>query len=348
MEKFSKILTNSLASILAILFVVTTVMAFALYSVERSAFDPELYKQVMNEEQVYQRLPDLIAQTLSTTAQQPDGSGILSLFRNLSMQEWKVLIDQLLPPDQLRSLAEDAVTQIMAYLNGESEKAVLSFAGLKTHLTSQEGIDAFYAMLKAQPDCTVEQLTAMATGQSSITLCNPPDTFLIFDLRPVIESQIKATLSLVPDQVTLISPSNTNPQSLRDLKNIRTVMHLSPLVPMLCLLLITALAIRSFRDWLLWWGYPFLLAGLISMSLSLISGPMAAWFFTFVVSPRLPASLPAGMVNVLSDLMGSIVHTALLPVVKLAGIMALVGFVMVVLTILFRGRSRRQPGTIRN
>ena len=98
---------------------------------------------------------------------------MLSLFRNLSEEEWRIFVSNLFPPDVLRVVAEDVVAQFMDYLNGERDSVVLSLGDIKAHLGSQGGIDAIYGMLDSQPDCTVEQLTAMATGQANIVLCNP-------------------------------------------------------------------------------------------------------------------------------------------------------------------------------
>lgn len=343
MENSSKILTGTLAGILAVLFVVSTAVAFALFSVERSAFDADLYIRALDEENVYGRLPELTARALAIAAQRPERNDMFTLFRNLSDEEWRVFVTELFPPDVLRILAEDAVTQIMAYLAGEGEQVVLSLTGLKAHLQSPRGIDAVYGMLKAQPDCSLEQLTAMALNQQALTLCNPPETFLFLDLRPIIEAEIGAAMSLIPEQVTVISADESRVQELRDLRALRLFMRLSPLLPMFFLLAITALAVRSLNDWLAWWGYPLLAAGLISLSLGAMSGLLAAGTFQFFIAPVLPGALPPEIVGVFRDLTAAIVRTALRPGLLVAGIMALIGLVMVALTFLLRKRLRKVP-----
>jgi len=342
MENTSKVLAGLLAGFFAILFVIATVLAFALYNIERSAFDADFYKQALTEEKVYQRLPELTAQGLALAAQRSD-NGILALFRELSEEEWRRFVLELLPPEQLRILAEDAVTQVVAYLNGESDAAVLSLASIKTYLQSPDGVNAIYGMLKAQPDCTMEQLTAMALNQGALTLCNPPETFLIIDLGPIIEAEIKATVSLIPEQVTLISANSAKPWDSRNLENLRLLMRLSPLLPMLCLLVITALVVRSFKDWLNWWGYPLLFAGLISMSLSALSRPLAAGIFQVFIAPALPEALPMEIVDVFKDLTATIVHNSVQPTLLVAGIMALIGLILVAMAFLLRRRFQKSP-----
>ena len=330
-----------LTGLFAILFVGSTAVAFALHSMEQSVFDADLYIRALDEENVYQRLPELTAQALSLAAQRPERSGMLSLFRNLSDQEWRTLVTELFPPDVLRNMAADTITQIMAYLNGQTNQVILSLANLKTYLQSPEGINAVYGMLKAQPDCTVEQLTAMTLNRQALTLCNPPETFMFIDLRPIVETEIKNAMALIPEQVILVSTNRSRTQTLQDLRALRLFMRLSPIVPLLCLLAITALVVRSLHSWLTWWGYPFLIAGIASMFLSMMSGPVTSVMFRFFIVPALPEALPPDIVSVFQDLTATIIRDAVQPVLLAAGIMALIGLIMVALTFLLR--KRLQP-----
>ena len=331
-----------IAGFFAVLVVVTTVLAFALYSVEQSAFDAELYIRALEAENIYQRLPDLTAQMLALAAQRPEGGTILSLFRNLSEEEWSGFVSAIFPSDLLRVTAEDVVTQLVDFLNGERDNIVLSLSSIKAHLSSPEGIDAVYGLLKSQPDCTVEQLTAMATGQTSIVLCNPPESILFLDLRPIYEGQIKSAVTVIPEQVTLFTSDESRTQKIRDLKAIRLFMRWSPLMPLLFFVLMTVLAVRSVKDWLNWWGYPLLAAGLASMTLTAASGPMASLTFQIFIASALPGSLPQEIVNLFKELTASIIGNALRPTLLGAGIMALVGLIMVTLTFLLRNRLQKR------
>lgn len=343
MKDFSKILTGTLAGLFAILFVITTPVAFALYNVEQNAFDAEPYIQALEDENIYQRLPDLTARALTTAAQNPERDDMLSIFRNLSEDEWRAFIGELLPPDELEIISEDIVTQVLAYINGEVNEAVLSLAGLKAHLQSPEGISAIYGLLKAQPDCTVEQLTTMAMGQQRMALCNPPDTFLFVDLRPIIEAEIKAAVGLLPEQVSIITANADRAQELQNLENLRFVMRLSPILPILCLLIVTVLAVRSLGSWLNWWGYPLLFAGLISIALAALSRPLAGLMFQFLIAPFLPGAMPLDAMQVFRDLVASVFYHAVRTTLVAAGVIALVGLSMVAIGFLFRKRLQKSP-----
>jgi hypothetical protein len=123
----------------------------------------------------------------------------------------------------------------------------------------------------------------------------------------------------------------------------RTIMRLSPLFPIFCLFAITVLIVRSFKDWLTWWGYPFLFAGIFSIALSALSRPLAAWMFQVFVAPVLPEAIPTDFVDIFKDLFASIVYNAIQPTVLIAGILALIGLSMVTVALLFRVQLQKSP-----
>lgn len=338
---------KTVAVFFALLFIGTTVLALGLYNVERSVFDAQFYIRAFEEENVYQRLPELTAQSLALAAQRSQDGSVLSIFRNLSEEDWRIFVTTLFPPDVLRIIAEDVVTQTMGYLNGQRDSVILSLTNIKAYLSSQGGIEAIYGMLDSQPDCTLEQLTAMATGQFDIILCNPPETILFIDVRPIYEAQIRVAVSLIPEQLTLISPATEHTQRLRDMRFMRMVVRLSPLLPILCLLMVTLFGVRSFRDWLNWWGYPFLIAGLISLSLSALSGFIAAGTFQFFIAPVLPDFIPREIVTIFQELTATIVRNAVAPTIVIAGVMAFFGFIMILLAFLLRQKLRKDPQYVR-
>ena len=182
---------------------------------------------------------------------------------------------------------------------------------------------------------------AMAMGQQNVSLCRPPDSFLLFDLRPFIESEIKAAVSLVPEQVNLASEGVDHEGELQALQSLRIVMRLSPLLPVLCLLMVTVIAVRTLRDWLNWWGYPFILAGLVSIGVTAFSGTLSARLFYSFVAPAFPENLPPGIFAMFEDVVASIAYGAVQPAIRIAGIMVLLGLLMVAAVFLFRKQRYR-------
>ena len=338
-----KRLLNILALITAVLFVASAPVTFTLYSLERNVFNPDLYIQAMDAENVYQQIPVLTAQALAAASQRPDNPGLLVIFQNLSIEEWQALVVKLLPPEVLRGLTIDAISQVMGYLNGDQAEAVLSLTSLKAHMQSQEGINAINELLDAQPDCTVDQLSAMVLNQQDLTLCNPPDSFLFLDLRPIVNGQINRLLSLIPEQVTLISANSVRPRYLQNLTDLRVLMRLGPLLPILCLLIILVLVVRSVREWLNWWGYPLLFAGLLSLFVGAMSAPLSNFTFQLLFAPALPAAFSADLLRMFRDLTATIVRNAIQPIFLVAGVMLVVGLVMLAVGFLLRRRIRSTP-----
>jgi hypothetical protein len=107
-------------------------------------------------------------------------------------------------------------------------------------------------------------------------------------------------------------------------------MRLSPVLPVLFLLLVTIVAVRSVVDLLNWWGYSLLLAGLVSIVFTLLSKPLVALAVQLFITPVLPDILPAEVIEIFRDLAATIAYNAVLPAMKSAGIIALIGLGMVV------------------
>jgi hypothetical protein len=68
MRKFFTVIARLIASIVAILFVITMILALLLNTFGRQIFSANLYKQALAEEGVYERLPTILGETLVSTA----------------------------------------------------------------------------------------------------------------------------------------------------------------------------------------------------------------------------------------------------------------------------------------
>lgn len=335
-----KFLTNSLGALLAALFVISAVLALIFFNIEQRMFDVTVYQQVLQQEQVYERLPVVIAEALSASAQREGQTGILALMKNLSVPEWQVIVTNLLPAEEMQKLVEETLLQIMSYANGESEVAVLSLGSFKTYLQSPAGIDAIYALIQAQPDCTLDQLALMALGSVDLALCNPPDQFLGIDLRPVIDVEIRAAISTLPEQIILLSHQGDPSSRQLDLQMVRMFMRISPLVPLVILLLITILVVRSFKGWLQWWGIPLLVAGGAGILVSLVSAPVYSLFFRLFIQRNLPVQVPPNILELIRDVTRAVFAAILWPVTLEAGLIALVGLVMVAISVFIPGKPK--------
>ncbi|HEX7540944.1 MAG TPA: hypothetical protein VF352_02340, partial [Anaerolineales bacterium] len=86
-------------------------------------------------------------------------------------------------------------------------------------------------------------------------------------------------------------------------------MRLSPLVPLVFLLLVTLFAVRSPKSWLRWWGIPFFISGIIALGLEIFALPALNIAWAKYLVPRIPPYIPPDIADIGQKLVRSIVHT---------------------------------------
>jgi hypothetical protein len=239
-----------IGGLLVALFVLTAVTSLILFNVERSAFDPATYKRALVSQGFYGQFSYLLSDLLTR-----DMTGNAPAFLgHLSQSQWKVLIDAVVPEQMQQSMTEDTLDQFFAYINGETDTPRLSLIPLKKSLASPAGVNAALAILQSQPNCTIQQIVKILITFGG-ELCNPPQKIIDL-LHPVIQDQVQLAASALPDDVALLTTTQEayiNPV-LQGLKVFRLFMRLSLLVPVIVLLLITRMVVRTIKNWLIWWG----------------------------------------------------------------------------------------------
>ncbi len=311
-NKKSRNLSSIFAKIIAVLFtalfVTSALIALIVFNVERQAFNSGTYKRALVNENFYQQFPALMGNVLSKNL----GNSAPPFAKQMSANDWKTLIENLLRPEQLQIMTEDAITQLFAYVNGETQTPYISFAPFKQSLASSNGLNAALTIIKSRPDCTLEQLARMLTsfGQE---LCNPPAQALEL-ATPLIQAQLKAVAAAIPDKVALISMDAAAQQSsAQTLRVLRLIMRLSPLVPLALLLAITLLTVRTFRGWLNWWGWPLLLTGLPGAIIGFGGAPLFRTLIERAVSRQLPVDLPLEAVDTIRKVVDAALREMLRP-----------------------------------
>ena len=194
-----------IAGICAILFIITGVMALLFFNIERKAFNSTTYKQAFENQNLYARMPSILANTLSATILQNQNTP--TFIKTLTLTDWESAISSMLPPEELKAITDDALDSVFDYINRRTDSVTISVIPLKSHLIGPSGVEVVKQVLRVQPACTTEQLQAIAFGFLSggdIILCSPPEDVLTL-LTPIIESQIQVMTVAIPDEVTLIS-----------------------------------------------------------------------------------------------------------------------------------------------
>ena len=320
-----------LAAICGVLFVIGAAVVLVLFNVERKAFSAETYKQAFEDQKLYERMPALMASALQISiAQNPSAFPFL---KELSAEDWQSTIAALLPAEEMRALANSALDSTFDYINGKTNSAVISLLPIKSQLVGPSGVNVIKQFLKTQPDCTIDQLTQMGLGflGGNIALCNPPEQALSL-VEPLIQSQLQTITTAFPDQIAIIS-SNTDSKSPSDprykLHILRSAIHFSPFVVILLLLAIALLAVRSLRDFLLWWGIPFLSVGAITILIALVGSPLVSWILQFFIQRQAGAFLPAILASSIAETAGAVARQILIPVTVEGLIITVIGIFMV-------------------
>ncbi len=324
-----EILKKTLATFCAILFVLTAVIALFLFNFDRRAFSAETYQKAFAHDDFYNKIPVLMAEAMTST--NANQSQFPVVMRGMNREAWEAFFRNLLPPETLKLMGDEALDSTFAYLNMQTDSAQLNLTPLKTSMAGDAGVQAVFLLLGTQPECSFNQIAQMTLSLLSggqIEFCNPPAD-LYPTLAPIIQSQLQFTAAAIPDQVTIISAPFQNDPRQR-LLDIRFFMRLSPILPLAFLLGLTVFAVRSLKSWLSWWGIPFLITGSIAFVISLIGAPVFGAVLQRMLTNRMPTFLPTIFLSQANDLASAMLKALLTPILWQGILLALLGLGMAI------------------
>ncbi len=351
--------TLILAGIFVVLFILSTVAVVFSFFPTRQILNPDFYKQTLADQEIYQRLPGVIAQQLaSSITQDGDGSTLLENpavnILILDQEEWESILTDLIDPGWLQTQTENIIDQFFDILlispDPVNAPIAISLKEVKSRLAGPEGTQAFKQILDAQPPCSVNQLLGflqlglgLPTSIDTL-LCRPPD-YIISELTSAVGSFLSSAVDQVPDQVTISLPEalldtsssgrspdpnqTAIPETIQTLRRTNTAILWGPILPLVFLSLVTILAVRSLNDFLLWWGGSLLAAGLISLILSLSLFPATNWAFSRLIPDE--SGTFFGLTNILlqlgvGDLSQELASRLVMSVVIPATVITIIGF----------------------
>ena len=324
-----------LAAACAVLFVVSTVLVLLVFNIEQKAFLSATYKQAFEDQRLYERMPAILATTLTTYLGE---SGInMPFLQFLTVEDWQNNIAILLPPEELKAMSNNALDATFDYLNGRSNSAVISLVPVKTQLAGEPGVQLVLQILRQQPACTAEQLTQMALGLfgGQIALCNPPEQAIGL-MMPFIQSQLQTITTLFPSELTLISSTvSGTPEDPRvRLNAIRSGIKLTLFLPFLFLFGIAVFAVRSLRDLFTWWGWPLLFAGGVSVIVAFLGAPLIGGILQIVIQTQGAFFIPPALAGALGETASAVARQMLIPVLIQGLVITAIGVGMLAAAIL--------------
>ncbi|MDQ2952624.1 MAG: ABC transporter ATP-binding protein [Chloroflexota bacterium] len=245
------LLERGLASITALVALITMIVALPLFALQLSLISPGTYSGALESTAALGRLPDAVAAQLYLTAHD-QRADVPPTLRALSEEQLRSVVRTVLTPEALRPIADSFGRAIAAASAGSDDAATVSFAMLKDHLLRGAAFDVYLQVIRAQPPCADSEVPAVvASAATDLPECRPPEA-AIAELRPAVEASLDELVRGIPDERGVSDVLGLRVRST--LSTFRTAFLLSPLVPILFLLLTSALGTRSRRGVLGWWG----------------------------------------------------------------------------------------------
>jgi hypothetical protein len=321
-------LKKPIGIIFAILFIFTAVPALIFFNFDRRAFTADTYQKAFANADFYGKLPVVMAEAMFST--NIDTSQLPIVMRGMNQDAWEAFFRTLLPPETLKVMGDDILNSTFAYLNMQTNSVQLSIAPLKASMVSDSGVQAIYTLLNTQPDCSLMQVIQMTIDlltTNEMQFCKPPkDSYSI--LTPAIQGQMQFAALAMPDQITLLSAPPENDPRIK-LRIARMAMRLSPILPLGFLLLMTIFTVNSLKSWLTWWGIPLSITGVLASLMSLGGAPIFGAILQRILENRMPAFLPAILLEYTGDLASAMLKALLQPVFWQGLVIAFIGLIMV-------------------
>jgi len=95
---------------------------------------------------------------------------------------------------------------------------------------------------------------------------------------------------------------------------------------------IAVFAVRTLREWLTWWGWLFLISGIMSALIAFVGSPLVGWILQLLIQNQGTIFIPPVLAASLGETTSAVARQMLVPVVIEGFILAIVGLGMVVMT----------------
>ncbi len=295
-----------LASLCALLLVISLPLALLAFDIGHAVFNPPLVKRVLTEQVTQSNLlPAALEWFSSRGARQRVDSGevqsgetqpdIVQLISFLDQNDWAKIKDEVLPNEILANWVSVSVDGTYAWIDSQERVPQITWdmQAFKERVSSEHGANSIVIAYSKLPPCTTAQIKDFQARQAAV----PVETKVPYNLcnfpPPWHEDQFSQYLASLQDVADNIPPrfeltnelsytadtQGSGPQAIKaQLRLIRLLMGIAWLVPLVFLLLILAFAVRSLADLGRWWGLPLLVGGFVALLPALAYRPLITGF----------------------------------------------------------------------
>ncbi|MBE2213619.1 MAG: hypothetical protein IAE82_07095 [Opitutaceae bacterium] len=355
-------LLRFLAVLVAIAFVITTLFVVVMCPWLKVGSRAELYKDVLANERIYERMPALVGESLRTAAaarEHADGDGeggahaLSEALRELDAEDWNTLLGAAVPASVLRAEVERGLDAAEQFLHAgvATDAAAISLVEVKRRLAGPPLTEAYAAMLARKPPCTPAQWESSMGVPVS---CRPsPDQMAeaidnFGRIAQAMAGELPDSIPLLDGLERLAGPEGDFAQIESTRSTIRqaeAIGHWSPVVPIAMALLIALLAVRTFRGLLLWWGIPCFIAGVIA---TLVAGGFTGVGIAMMngfATADLPPDAPVAIVDAILDVVSGLVRALMAPALLGGALLCGGGLAALVLAFVLRPKAVPPPMT---
>lgn len=328
--------TQILAGLVGLVFVAVTVLILIALPTEAQLFNPNVYKRALASQDLYERLPSLLATMPLSSSDDPENDA-----RYLTSADMEVIFSEVLSPEITQPLMEEIIDQTLAYYNSTDPEAEIqvSMLDLRARLEGESGERIMRQIVSSWPPCTETQnqtwRQALKSKEAEMPECSPSQDILD-EATPKLGQAFDDMTDSIPDVADMTpkyvpTPGATGQDPRPTLMAIRWVVKLSPLISVFLLALVTLLAVRSRRSLFGWWGALFLAVGIITFLLAAMSALMVEGMIGAIAAEAATQSETGSELMVaLLKIVSYVLRGAGIQVSVLAGLSGLMGLVMVV------------------
>ncbi len=377
MMKILRFFGKLIGAVLVLVLIFSIFTSIFVITFTTQIFNADLYLEAFEEQEFFDRLPGIAATQIrysmgyNPCLENPDmcendglpeengEGGPPSYFQALSKDDWETILQELLPSDWLENQVHDLIHGLIDSVRSGSEeiKLGISLLDLKDNLTGQAGVEAITKVLEAQPECSDDDLLAFTrilegTEESGADFLScRPGVDILENYAPQIEALLTRSLKDIPDEIDFTENLDGDGLSIEIFSNdvpvtvfinfIRRVILLSPLLNIMLMLVIAALAVHSFKGLRGWWGYPTAIAGLLATALASLASPAANFIIDrFLADPPM-AGLHDELVDAASGVALEMIRLIFTQARNYALIVTGIGLMIIIIPSVFKDGMRR-------